>query len=207
MLSPCWDWPSQNSMLSRGSASPAEGNPDPPERPWTRRQSPTHHRDQGVWRAEPELKLQAGPQRIPVPLGSASGPGFFPGPGRVFHSTGLAGRGRRRARCAGAPAVAINLSAGPPSRSSGARALGWPRVPGCAGLPDLLVTALGPPTPEVTRSQARSVPFRQREETASPPRCHHSILTVAGPRGVQASLDHRPGSGLIGGARNPTKTR
>lgn len=32
------------------------------------------------------LERQARPQRIPAPLGPASGPGFFPSPGWVFYS-------------------------------------------------------------------------------------------------------------------------
>lgn len=36
-------------------------------------------------RARAEVPGRA--RRIPAPLGSSSGPGFFPGPGRVFHST------------------------------------------------------------------------------------------------------------------------
>lgn len=83
----CCYWPSHDSAPSRGSASLAKSNPGPPGTPGTRRQSPARRGDQSAPRAEPGLKLQAEPRRIPVPLGSASGPGFFPGPGRVFHST------------------------------------------------------------------------------------------------------------------------
>lgn len=154
--------------------------------------------------AAPEPRTPSGPRRTAgsagaeAPSRTPEGPGacrlrlrpwLLPRPGSGLPLHCLAGRGRRRSVRRG-PAVAINLLAGPP-RSSGARALGWPCVPGRAGLPYLLVTASGVQRPRGVKPGAS--PFAKERE---PPRllgATTSIPAVAGPRGGPGLTGSPPG--------------
>lgn len=66
---------------------PSQSGPDPARKTRDAALEPRTRWHLGARPTEPGLELQAGPQRIPAPLGPASGPGFFPGPGWVFYST------------------------------------------------------------------------------------------------------------------------